>query len=186
MSSRPTTRGDQCNRSTAILGASRSLASNIRLVSSSEPMTDLTSQIATALSRSWAAKMSIDPRSPNSEKDTSAVVSHPRARKTRTARSTSAAWRSSRSRSAAAPCHHSESRARPSTASMARRMRDKRTSAARPASMCQMSSRGMPAAAASCAWVMPIRLRRSGRSWARRSSSGCTARHCGGDHLSGR
>ena len=99
------------------------------------------------------------------------MVCHPRARKSRTTRSTSAAWRSSSRRSAAAPFQKAVSFAWPPTASNMARTRPTVTLAHRPASTSRTSTRGTPAAPASLAWVVPARFRMSRSSCPIRSSS---------------
>ncbi len=168
---RPTMRGRQPNRLNAMVGARRTLTSSIRLVSSSDPIVLFTSQTATARKPAWAAKRSIDPRSPNSENDTSAKGSHARVRNTAILPSASAACRSSSRRSAAAPFHHGTSRARPSTASNSDLIRSRRTSPALPASRRFTSRSGTRAAAAKSTWVCPARLRIRRSSRPSRSSS---------------
>ena len=170
-SSRPTTAGDQPNLAVATLGPRRSFTSRTRFVSSSEPRSDLTSMTATARRVRRTARMSIDPRSPNSANDTSTAVVQPRRSRAMTARSTSAAWRSSSRRSAAAPFHHTPNRPRAPAASKIRRRRSSRTDPAAPASTRITSRRGTPARTAIAACVVRVlRLRRTRRRAARSSS----------------
>lgn len=182
MSRRPTVRGRNPNVLSAILGARRSFASRTLFVSSSDPNSDFTSETAIARAAPCPARMSIEPRSPNSEYDTSTAVVHPRAWKTARARSTIRAWASSRSRSAIAPFQNVASLARPSTASKIRRVRSSATTPTRPASISMTSPRGTPARSATAACVMPDRRRiaRSRRPTRSSSADGtCRTVPCG-------
>ena len=94
-------------RSAASCSASRVLRSKPWSVAWESGTTDLTSTTSTIPVARWNAKMSIEPRSPQTEKDASTATSQPDARRRTTNASTSRACASSSSRSIPSPRHRS-------------------------------------------------------------------------------
>lgn len=129
----------------AISGARRVLRSNPWSVASESGTTDLTSTTSTIPVVRWNAKMSIEPRSPQIENDTSTETSQPDARSRITKASTSLAWASSSNRSSTSPFHRSRRSRDAPTARAIERSEATETESIRPRSTFETSAREVQA-----------------------------------------
>ena len=148
---------------TRIRRASRTFSSSLRAVASSETSSVFTSTTRAARVGGCTARMSIDPRSPNSEYVTSPATTHPRRRRRAATRPTRAACRSSRSRSSSPPRHETSTTTRASTAANTLAIVRSAIASQCPRSMSDTPVWLMPARAAISLWRNP-RRRRSARS----------------------
>ena len=108
-SSRAVARASQPKRSRAIFGARRTFSSCLRKVSSTDATSVFTSVTSRIRELGWNPRTSIDPRSPNSEYDTSGATSQPSSVRRRARSSPSRACPASSRRSRSPPRQRTKS-----------------------------------------------------------------------------